>query len=376
VAAENMPFVCEGPNAGMIPDVILGPASINSRMTINMLREGAASLSGLMSGTEVDATAYRDLDTEGLLRVLTDRGLALKVQMADGVTRVPFDEPCFLMSVWIARLHHMAEDKVSVRQRGPKAAVTRQPTAGRANNGGQRLGGMETDALLAEGVAYVIDDRLRVASDAKTVPICSHCGQAGELRHDTLPTLLAQARAHGGSLDDVPVDVAPCRMCGRAGGIVMQPSNWCFEGLVVREFAAMGVQVVHGFKGGAAGGQQRTPSARTLRHGLEDSLEDGMEADSDGEGDGRGGEGRGGDCTRGGDGEGRGRGGGQGNGMGNDGGGVGAPTASGPRGGDDKGRAAAAAAAMPPPPPRPPRARRAREAGADGEPLPKRVRHA
>ena len=59
----------------------------------------------------------------------------------------------------------MVGDKMHSRGTGPVQALVRQPAAGRANNGGLRIGEMERDSILSHGTAQFLQESMMKRSD-------------------------------------------------------------------------------------------------------------------------------------------------------------------------------------------------------------------
>ena len=108
---------------------------------------------------------------------LHTRGGSGREQMYDGRTGLPLPERIFIAPCWYQRLSHLAEDKCYARGAcGPTDRVTNQPTAGRKNAGGMRLGEMERDVLLGAGATQVLRERMDCIGTT-TWSSCSVCGK-------------------------------------------------------------------------------------------------------------------------------------------------------------------------------------------------------
>jgi DNA-directed RNA polymerase II subunit RPB2 len=167
---EDMPFTAEG----IVPDVIINPHAIPSRMTIGHLVECLLSKVATLIGNEGDATPFTDLTVESVSIFLRQKGYqsrGLEV-MYHGHTGRKLQAQVYLGPTYYQRLKHMVDDKIHSRARGPVQILTRQPVEGRSRDGGLRFGEMERDCMISHGIAGFLKERLFEASDAYRLHVC------------------------------------------------------------------------------------------------------------------------------------------------------------------------------------------------------------
>ncbi|THV07642.1 DNA-dependent RNA polymerase II second largest subunit [Dendrothele bispora CBS 962.96] len=171
---EDMPFTAEG----IVPDLVINPHAIPSRMTIGHLVECLLSKVATLIGNEGDATPFTDLTVESVSTFLRKKGYqsrGLEV-MYHGHTGRKLQAQVYLGPTYYQRLKHMVDDKIHSRARGPVQILTRQPVEGRSRDGGLRFGEMERDCMISHGIAGFLKERLFEASDAYRLHVCDICG--------------------------------------------------------------------------------------------------------------------------------------------------------------------------------------------------------
>ena len=192
---EDMPFMEDGTPV----DIVLNPLGVPSRMNIGQVLEAhlgyAARWGWEINGNTVgsdpisntakktrprtepakflatpvfDGAKWDEEDLAGKhptiqqifenLNPESDNGERLiradgKVQLYDGRSGLPFDNPVMAGFMYVLKLHHLVDDKIHARSTGPYSMITQQPLGGKAQFGGQRFGEMEVWALEAYGAA-------------------------------------------------------------------------------------------------------------------------------------------------------------------------------------------------------------------------------
>jgi len=215
---EDMPFTEEG----IVPDIIINPHAIPSRMTIGQFIEAMGGKLAALRGAPVDGTTFANEGPEAIADQLEKFGFKRsgREAMYNGITGEKLIAEVYMGVVYYQKLHHMVADKMHARARGQVQMLTRQPTEGRARGGGLRFGEMERDCLIAHGASALLRDRLLEESDKWTGIACENCG------------LLAY--------HDMKQNKYICRICGEKAKFSPVAMSYAFK-LLVQELMALGI---------------------------------------------------------------------------------------------------------------------------------------
>ncbi|PIM95944.1 hypothetical protein [Candidatus Hodgkinia cicadicola] len=216
VPKEDMPFMADG----TVIDVIFNPLSIPSRMNVGQILESHLGLISYKMGLEfkkllqiynisnnkqgiIDIVKsklseihpnvdFKSIDNKTILELISELSNGVKTnvqdmeiekdikflesrvdlrhnkyqcQLYDGITGLKFDRKTTVGIMYVYKLNHMVDDKIYARSTGPYSTITQQPTKGKMNKGGQRLGEMEVWALQSYGAAFIIQEMLTAKCD-------------------------------------------------------------------------------------------------------------------------------------------------------------------------------------------------------------------
>ena len=175
---EDMPYLPDGTPI----DIVLNPLGVPSRMNVGQVFEclmgwAADNLHSRFKIVPFDEMHGAEKSRETVQMYLEEARKQPgkewvynpdnpgKIQLVDGRSGEPFDQPVTVGRAYILKLVHLVDDKIHARSTGPYSLVTQQPLGGKAQQGGQRLGEMEVWALEAYGAAYTLQELLTVKSD-------------------------------------------------------------------------------------------------------------------------------------------------------------------------------------------------------------------
>ena len=176
IPEADMPFTRDG----IIPDIIINPHAIPTRMTIGHLVECITGKACAAMGCFGDATAFNNDGTKisQFGKTLVNNGFHSSGNdiLYNGMTGEQIETEIFFGPTYYMRLKHMVKDKINYRSKGPRTALTRQPVSGRANDGGLRIGEMERDSIISHGATNFLTESMMERGDKYYMSVCNKTG--------------------------------------------------------------------------------------------------------------------------------------------------------------------------------------------------------
>jgi DNA-directed RNA polymerase II subunit RPB2 len=172
----DMPFTADG----VRPDLIINPHALPTRMTIGQLVECITGKACAKIGAFSDCTAFNNKGSKigvfGELLPKVGFHSSGNEILYNGMTGEQIETEIFIGPTYYMRLKHMVKDKINYRATGPRAALTRQPVSGRANDGGLRIGEMERDVLISHGISNFCRESMMERGDKYFIAVCNQSG--------------------------------------------------------------------------------------------------------------------------------------------------------------------------------------------------------
>ncbi len=175
----DLPYTLDG----LIPDLIVNPLGVPSRMNVGQILELLLGLTGIFldSRWKVAVSMENDYGIRYKRNLIYHKLKSLqeynhyqslfnpyipgKTVLRDGRTGALVLGGSVVGVSYLFKMIHMVQDKVMGRSQGDYSEITQQPVRG-PRRGGQRFGEMEVWAMEAFGASYELKDLLTIKSDA------------------------------------------------------------------------------------------------------------------------------------------------------------------------------------------------------------------
>ena len=144
---EDMPCTSDG----LVPDIIINPYGFPKRMTLGQFFECVINDFLAQMGKTLEVSTFSSMQKE-ILNKYEDKVLY------SGLTGKKIQAKIFMGPIYYQRLKHMSTDKIQMRSKGKLLPIIKQPTRGRRNQGGLKIGEMEKDSLISHGLSLMVKE--------------------------------------------------------------------------------------------------------------------------------------------------------------------------------------------------------------------------
>lgn len=208
---------------GMAIDLIINPHTIPTRRAINQLIEAMFAQIAATLGVSIDTTTFREMDIKSAYELAVSLGKKYGAykRVYCGTTGMWIDALCCVGPTYYLRLQKFVVDECQVVRTGPTTPLTRQPLAGKAQDGSLRFGEMETWVFNAQGCMRALHEKYHADSDGIYIDICRGCGERAVVNAE--------------------IGLYRCKHCKGNADIVSVPSSWSSR-LFFDEIEAMNIK--------------------------------------------------------------------------------------------------------------------------------------
>lgn len=183
--AALMPALVD-PRSGkiVIPDIIMNPLAMPTRMTISQPLEMLGGIFATITGQTVDVSAFKSFNAGDFKRWMKEMGYknpGMYHMEYNPITGDAMQKEVFMAPVSYQVLRHMVLDKEQMRGiMGPRT-INKQPVHNKDAGGGTKFGIMEIDAMMAYGMYEPLIHKAIRASDSTDYFYCTTC--KGEIHY-------------------------------------------------------------------------------------------------------------------------------------------------------------------------------------------------